>query len=115
VFCEGKPPFPPRTAVICTAPSAEVLAYLDAHDLFTRVTLVAKSISDAIAELEASPSECAFLTSTPTDAEAAQAAGVSTIAYAKTYDDAECQAAARATIVIYSLADVTLCPRSGPL
>jgi phosphoglycolate phosphatase len=97
--------------VICTAPSSEVLAYLDAHDLFTRVTLIAASIGDAITELEASPSECAFITSTPVDAEAAQAAGVPTIAYAKTRDDADHQAATGATVV-YSLVDLALSLRA---
>jgi phosphoglycolate phosphatase len=98
--------------VICTAPSAEVLAYLNAYDLFTRVTLIAASIGDAITELEASPSECAFITSMPSDAEATQTAGVPTIAYAKTRDDARHQAAARATVV-YSLADLALSLRAS--
>jgi phosphoglycolate phosphatase len=95
-------------AVISTAPRAEVLAYLDAHDLFTPVTLIATSIDDAITELEASHSECVLITSTPTDATAAQAAGVSVIAYAKMRDSAEHRAVMGATIVVYSMIDLAL-------
>jgi beta-phosphoglucomutase-like phosphatase (HAD superfamily) len=99
-------------AVICNTPSAEVLAYLDAQDLFTRVTLIAASIGDAIAELEASPSECAFITSMPTDAETVQAAGVPTIAYAKTPDDAGRLIEAGASAFVYSMMDLALRLRS---
>jgi phosphoglycolate phosphatase len=101
-------------AVICTAPTAEVLAYLDAHDLFTRVTLIATSISDAITELEASPSECAFITSAPTDVESAHAAGVPTIAYANKPGIQERMPETHARAVIGSMADLALSLRARP-
>jgi phosphoglycolate phosphatase len=99
--------------VICTAPSAEVLAYLDAHDLFTRVTLIATSISDAIRELEASPSECAFITSMPTDAQAGQALALPVIAYASKPSMQERIAEINAGVVIDSMADLALSLRAS--
>jgi beta-phosphoglucomutase-like phosphatase (HAD superfamily) len=76
-------------AVISTTPAAEVRAYLDAHDLTTQITLIAPTIGEAASALDASPADCATITSSPSDIEAAQAAGAPAIAYARTPDEAE--------------------------
>jgi beta-phosphoglucomutase-like phosphatase (HAD superfamily) len=102
-------------AVICNAPATEVLDYLNAHDLFPRVTLIAASIGDAITELEASPNECAFITSIPTDAEAAQAAGVPTIVYVNELSMQERMTEISAGAVIGSMANLALSFRARPL
>jgi phosphoglycolate phosphatase len=99
--------------VISTAPHAEVLAYLDAHDLFTRVTLIAASINDAITELEATPSECALITSMPTDAEAAQAPALPVIAYARTPSNAKRHTTIAEIVLINTLSDLALSLRAN--
>jgi phosphoglycolate phosphatase-like HAD superfamily hydrolase len=99
-------------AVISTSPDAKVRAYLDARDLSTQVTLVAPSIGQAVTALDASPVDCVLITSSPSDIADAKAAGVPTIAYAKTRDNAGHQAAAGATTVAYSLADLALTLRA---
>jgi beta-phosphoglucomutase-like phosphatase (HAD superfamily) len=95
-------------AVISADPSAEVCAYLDAHDLLALVAVVAESIDEATTTLVASPGDCLLITSAPADIEAAQAAGTSSVGYARTPDDAARLADARASAVVYSLADIAL-------
>ena len=102
-------------AVVTTTPVAEVRAYLDAHDLSAQITIVAASIGQAASALDASPADFAVITSASRDVEAAKAAGVPTITYAKTHDDAEHQAATGATAVVYSMANVALRLRALPL
>jgi beta-phosphoglucomutase-like phosphatase (HAD superfamily) len=99
-------------AVISTTPLVEVRAYLDAHDLSTQITVVALSIGEASSALEASPTDCVAITSSPSDIEAAQTAGVPAIAYAKTPDDAEHLAQAGACTFVYSVMDLALRLRS---
>jgi beta-phosphoglucomutase-like phosphatase (HAD superfamily) len=66
----------------------DVPNYLDAHDLFEPTTIIAISAADAIKFLELTPADCLLITSSPTDVEAAQVAGASSIGYARTSDDA---------------------------
>jgi phosphoglycolate phosphatase len=94
--------------VISTTQAAKVNAYLDAHDLSPHITLVAPSISEAVSALEASPGDCVVVTSSPSDIEVAKAAGVPTIAYAGTADDAEHLVHAGASTFVYSMMDLAL-------
>lgn len=71
-------------AIVTTTPVPEVRAYLEGHDLSTQITFVAASIVEVTSTLEASPTDCAAIASSPTGIEAAQAAGITAIAYART-------------------------------
>jgi beta-phosphoglucomutase-like phosphatase (HAD superfamily) len=95
-------------AVITPKPLIDVPAYLDANDLFTQVTVIAASISDAVSTLEAPPDDCLLITSSPADIEAAQAAGTPSIGYARTSDDAAHLVDAGAIAFVYSMADLAL-------
>jgi beta-phosphoglucomutase-like phosphatase (HAD superfamily) len=98
-----------RSAVVITPkPLIDVPAYLDAYDLFTQVTVIAASISDAVSTLEAPPADCLLITSSPADIKAAQAAGTPSIGYARTPDGAAHLVDAGAITYIYSMADITL-------
>jgi beta-phosphoglucomutase-like phosphatase (HAD superfamily) len=57
----------------------DVSAYLNAHDLFTLITLMAASVNDAIKSLELNPADCLFITSSPVDIKAARRARVPSI------------------------------------
>jgi beta-phosphoglucomutase-like phosphatase (HAD superfamily) len=95
-------------AVIGTNPPTDIHAYLDAHDLMNQITAVAASIAEAATALEAALSDCLFITSSPADIKAAQAAGIPAIAYARTPSDAARLVDAGATAFVYSIADITL-------
>jgi phosphoglycolate phosphatase len=95
-------------AVISTTPAEEVRAYLDAHDLSAQITVIAAYIDQAASALEASATDCAVITNSPSDIEAAQAAGVPVIAYVKTPDDADHMVSAGASVYVYSMSDVAL-------
>jgi beta-phosphoglucomutase-like phosphatase (HAD superfamily) len=102
-----------RSATIISAsPSAEVWAYLDAHDLSIPIPVVASLISEAITALEASPTECAVITISPSDIQAAQVAGAPSIGYAKTHDDAVRLKASGAGTVVTSMANLALVLRA---
>jgi beta-phosphoglucomutase-like phosphatase (HAD superfamily) len=98
--------------VATTTPVAEVRAYLDAHDLPPYSTFIAPSIGVAVSAFEASPTDCVAITSSASDIEAARAAGVPAIAYAKTPDDADHLLSAGARAFIYSMTDLALRLRS---
>jgi beta-phosphoglucomutase-like phosphatase (HAD superfamily) len=102
-------------AVVTTTPVAQVRAYLDAHDLSTQIMVVAQSIGEATATLEASPTDCVAITSSQSDIKAAQAVGAPAIAYAKTPDDAEYLVHAGAGAFVYSMADIALRIRAHPV
>ena len=105
-----------RTAsVICRKPPIDVPAYLDAHDLFTQITVIAVSVADAINFLEASPDRCLLVTCSTADIKAAQAAEAPSIGYARTPDDTAHLVDAGATALVYSMADVALRLRAHPL
>ena len=98
-----------RSAVVITPKLLiDVPAYLDAYDLFTQVTVIAASISDAVSTLEAPPADCLLITSSPADVKAAQAAGTVSIGYARTPDDAAHLVDAGANAFVYSMADLAL-------
>jgi len=102
-----------RSAVVITPkPLIDVPAYLDAYDVFTQVTVIAASISDAVSTLEASPADCLLITSSPADIQAAQAAGALSIGYARTPDDAAHLVHVGAIASVYSMADLALSLRA---
>lgn len=101
-------------AVISTTPPAEVRTYLDAHHLSTQITVVAPSIAEGASALEASLTNCAVITSSPSDSEAAQAVGVPAVAYAKMPDDANRLVSAGANAFVYSMMDLALSLRAHP-
>lgn len=98
--------------VISTKPKIDVPTYLDAHDLFTQVTVIAASLADAINFLGVTPESCILITSSAADIKAAHAAGTSSIAYARTSDDAAHLVSAGATMSVYSMADLVLTLRA---
>jgi beta-phosphoglucomutase-like phosphatase (HAD superfamily) len=65
-------------------------------------------IDQAAIVLHAWPAECVVIASASSDIQAARAANVPSIAYAKTPDDAEHQVHAGAKAFAYSMADVAL-------
>jgi beta-phosphoglucomutase-like phosphatase (HAD superfamily) len=95
-------------AVISTNPSAEVRAYLDTHNLLTQVTVVTASIGEAASTFDAPPVDCLLITSSAADIHAAQAAGISSIGYARTPDNAAHLVDAGAIAFVYSMADLAL-------
>lgn len=100
--------------VISAKPQIDVPAYLDAHDLFAQITVIAASVADAVNTLEATPDSCLLVTSSTADIKAAQVAGAPSIGYVRTPDDATHLVDAGATAVIYSMADVVLQLRAHP-
>jgi beta-phosphoglucomutase-like phosphatase (HAD superfamily) len=98
--------------VISPEPSIDVSAYLDAHDLFTQVTVIAASVADATNFLEATPDRCLLITSSTAEIEAAQAARTPSIGYARTPAVAAHLAAAGAITIVYSMADIALALRA---
>jgi beta-phosphoglucomutase-like phosphatase (HAD superfamily) len=100
--------------VIVPKPPIDEPAYLDAHNLFTQITVIAASISDAVNFLEATPSDCLLITSSPADITAARAAGAPCIGYARTPEEAEHQVDAGASTYLYSMADLALRVRARP-
>ena len=101
--------------VISTKPKIDVPVYLDAHDLFDPITVIAASVSDAINFLKAAPADCLLITSSAADIKTAQAAGTPSIGYARTPDDAAHLVDAGAIAFVYSMADLTLKLRSSRL
>jgi len=99
-------------AIVTTTPLVEVRAYLEAHDLPPHSTVIAPSIGEAASALEASRADCAAIASVQSDIEAAKAAGVPAIAYARTPDDAEHLVRAGASTFMYSMMDLALRLRS---
>jgi phosphoglycolate phosphatase len=104
-------------SVVVISPETDVHVpnYLDAHDLFEPVTVIAISVADAINFLALSPSDCLLITSSPADIEAAEAAGVPSIGYARTPDDTDRLIDAGATASVYSLTDLVLSLRAHRL
>jgi len=104
-------------SVVVVSPKSEVDVpnYLNAHDLFDPVTVIAISVADAIKFLELVPADCLFITSSPADIEAAQAARVPSIGYARAPDDAAHLVDAGATASIFSMADLVLSLRAHRL
>jgi beta-phosphoglucomutase-like phosphatase (HAD superfamily) len=98
--------------VVSTKPKIDVPVYLDAHDLFEPITVIAASIADAINFLEAAPAECLVIAGSVADIEAAQAAGTPSIGYARTSDDAADLVDAGAVAFVFSLAQVVLSIRA---
>jgi beta-phosphoglucomutase-like phosphatase (HAD superfamily) len=94
--------------VICTKPKIDVPAYLDAHDLFEPITVIAASVEDAINSLKTAPADCLLITSSAADIKTAQAAGTPSIGYARIPDDAAHLVDAGAIAFIFSMADVAL-------
>jgi beta-phosphoglucomutase-like phosphatase (HAD superfamily) len=86
--------------------------YLNAHDLFTHVTVIAVSVRGAANYLEATPADCLLITSSPVDIKAARAAGAPSIGYARTPDDAAHLVEAGAIAFVYSMADLALSLRA---
>jgi len=102
-----------RSAVVITPkPLIDVPAYLDTYDLFTKVTVIAASISDAVSTLEVPPADCLLITSSPADIKAAQAAGTPSVGYARTPDDAAHLVDAGAVASVYSMAELALTLRA---
>jgi beta-phosphoglucomutase-like phosphatase (HAD superfamily) len=105
-----------RTAsAISTKPPIDIPAYLDAHDLFTQITVIAVSVPDAINFIKATPDRCLLVTSSTDDIKAAQAARTPSIGYARTPDDAPHLVDAGAVAFVYSMADVALRLRALPV
>jgi phosphoglycolate phosphatase len=116
-------------AVVSNNSDRAVRTYLRLHGLDDRVDLVvARTSSDpallkpsqhlidlAVGKLGAEPSECALVGDSTTDAEAGQLAGVATIGYANKPGKRDRLAAAGATAIITSLADLVLPLRARPL
>jgi beta-phosphoglucomutase-like phosphatase (HAD superfamily) len=104
-------------SVVVISPQTEIDVpnYLDAHDLFKPVTGIAISVADAIQFLELTPADCLLVTSSPTDVAATQAAGVPSIGYARTADDAAHLADAGASVSVFSMADLVLSLRAHRL
>lgn len=102
-------------AIVTTTPLAEVRAYLDAHNLAPYSTDITSTIAEALIVLDASPIECAFVTSSADDTEAAQAEGVPAIAYVKTPDYANHLLTAGAKAFVYSMMDLALSLRAQSL
>jgi beta-phosphoglucomutase-like phosphatase (HAD superfamily) len=100
-------------AVVTAAPVAEVLAYTNAHELSTQITIVAVSIRRAVSALEAQPADCVAIASSPEDVADARTAGVPAIAYATTPDYADRLLRAGARAFVYSLMDLALKLRSA--
>jgi phosphoglycolate phosphatase-like HAD superfamily hydrolase len=105
-----------RSAVVIRAKQyTDTSEYLEAHDLSTHITFITGSVPDAITVLEATPTACLLITSSPADIKIAQAAGVPSIGYARTPDDAARLADAGATAFAYSMAEITLSLRAHRL
>jgi beta-phosphoglucomutase-like phosphatase (HAD superfamily) len=101
-------------AVISTRPQTEVLAYLDTYDLRSRISLVATSIGQAASLLKAPLTDCVLITSSPSDIQAAHAAGMPNIGYGgprevPSLDDAGADAS------ISSMTALTLALRAMPI
>jgi beta-phosphoglucomutase-like phosphatase (HAD superfamily) len=75
--------------------------------------VVAASIAEAASTLHVTPVDCLLITSSPADIEAAQAAGIPTIGYARTPDDAARLVDAGATALVYSTAVLALSLRAN--
>jgi beta-phosphoglucomutase-like phosphatase (HAD superfamily) len=101
-------------SVVVISPKQEIHVpnYLDAHDLFTQITAIAVSVADAINFLEIAPDNCLHVTSTPADIKAAQIAGIPSIGYVRTTDDAAHLVDAGAVAFVYSMADLTVSLRA---
>jgi phosphoglycolate phosphatase len=115
-------------AVISNHSATAVRAYLVRHDLHDQIrfisartgpdTAVLKPRPDlielAMAELGTRSSACALVGDSPTDIQAAHAAGVHSIGYAKTSRDIDHLVDSRAGAIILSMADLALRLRARP-
>jgi beta-phosphoglucomutase-like phosphatase (HAD superfamily) len=88
------------------------VVFAPTSDSQTRETAVLQLIAEAAGKLGANPADCALITSTAVDIEAARTAGAHSIGYAKTPD--ECNLLADAGAVIGTMADLTLRLRAVP-
>jgi myo-inositol-1(or 4)-monophosphatase len=119
-----------RTSAVIGRQSAEAIhTYLAKHGLIDRTALViapgsyppghlqtlAHLVEDAIGALATTPAECALITASQAGIDAALSVGTRPIGYARTPADREHLAAAGATCIIPSLADLTLRLRARPL
>jgi beta-phosphoglucomutase-like phosphatase (HAD superfamily) len=105
-----------RSVVVISAkPPIDEPAYLDAHGLFTQITVLAGAVDDAIDFLETTPAACLLVTSSPADIQAAQAAGIPSIGYARPPDTAAQLIEAGAATYVYSIADIALSLREHGL
>jgi len=102
-------------AIVTTTPLVEVRAYLEAHDLPPYSTVITPSIGEAASALDASPADCVMVTRTTSDLESAKSAGVPSIAYAKTYNEADHLIEAGAATFMHSMSDLVLSLRAHPL
>jgi phosphoglycolate phosphatase len=115
-------------AIISNRSAAAVRAYLVLHDLYGQIRfMAARTCSDpavlmprpdlielAVTGLGAQSSACALVGGSPTDIQAAHAAGVNSIGYAKTSHDVDHLVDARAGAIIVSMADLALRLRARP-
>jgi phosphoglycolate phosphatase-like HAD superfamily hydrolase len=101
--------------VISPKTEIDVPNYLDAHDLFEPITVIAISVAGAIKFLELTPADWLLITSSAADVEAAQGAGAPSIGYARAPDDAARLADIGATASVFSMADLVLSLRAHPL
>lgn len=98
--------------VISNSTKINVRNYLDAHDLFTQITVIAISVADAIGFLELAPADCLHITSSAVNIAAAKAAGVPSIGYARTAVDAADLVNVGAVTCVYSMTDIALALRA---
>jgi phosphoglycolate phosphatase len=115
-------------AIISNHSAAAVRAYLVLHDLYGQIRLVAARtcpdpgvlkpqpslIELAVTGLDTQSSDCALVGGSPPDIQAARAAGVHSIGYARTPRDADDLVDARADAIIASMADLALRLRAHP-
>jgi phosphoglycolate phosphatase len=116
-------------AIISNHSAAAVHAYLILHDLYGQIRLtVARTGPDAgvlkprpdlielaVNGLGAQPQDCVLVGGSLTEIQAAHAAGVNSIGYARTPRDADDLANAGAGAIIVSMADLALRLRAHPL
>jgi phosphoglycolate phosphatase len=115
-------------AIISNHSAAAVRAYLVLHDLYGQIRFVVTRtgpdpavlkprpglIELAVTGLDTQSSECALVGGSPTDIQAAHAAGVHSIGYARTPRDADDLVDAGAGTIIVSMADLALRLRAHP-
>src|ERR1700730_4813014 len=99
--------------VIAPKPPIDVPAYLDAHDLFDQVTVIAVSVTDVRPPLKPlRPIAYSSQVPQPTS-KAAQEAGTTPIGYPRASNDAAHLVDAGATTFVYSMAVLALSLRSS--
>jgi beta-phosphoglucomutase-like phosphatase (HAD superfamily) len=115
-------------AIISDHSATAVREYLVFHDLYGQISLISARtgpdtaalkprpdlIRLAISELDTRPSACSLVGDSPTDIQAANAAGVHSIGYAKTSRDIDHLVDSGAGAIILSMADLALRLRARP-